>query len=108
MVIVVPPFAQGKQSDPPEIGGVIPGLMSPVTPQVRRAVNQPGGMIQQCRADKNPPDNPGQSYAPPSFAQGEESAGQRQGQENVAALQEAVHRVLDQVKDVTLVAGGIV
>jgi len=107
-MVVVPPFAQAEQCDPPEIGGVIPGRVTPVAPQVGRAVDQPGCMIEQRGADKNPPNEPGQPYAAPGLAQREEQARKRQGQEDVAALEEAVYRHLGQVNDVTLVAGGVI
>jgi hypothetical protein len=42
-------------------------------------------MIEQRRADKNSPNEPGEPYAAPGLAQREEHARERQGQKDVAA-----------------------
>src|SRR5271170_7518178 len=44
MVVVVPAFAAGEESDPPVIAGVVLGLEAALAPEVRRGVDEPGGV----------------------------------------------------------------
>ena len=44
VVVVVPAFAAGEQSDPPVVAGVVLGLEAALAPEVRRRVDEPGGV----------------------------------------------------------------
>jgi len=57
VVVVVPAFATGEQSDPPTVAGVVLGLEAAVTPDVGGGVDQPGGVEADGDAKEGSPEN---------------------------------------------------
>jgi len=55
VVIVVPAFAAGKESDPPVVPRVIARSKAPGSPHMGRRVNQPGGMKAQRHSQEDTP-----------------------------------------------------
>jgi hypothetical protein len=58
MVIVVPTFAVGQQSDPPIIAAVIACFIVAIAPHVTGRVDQPGRMQDENHTQGNRPDQP--------------------------------------------------
>src|SRR5262249_56916362 len=67
-----------------------------------------GGWVEKGRGDKSPPGPRGNPLAAPEWPRPEEETGQRDRQEDVAAVQEEIDRALRQVGDITPVAGRVV
>src|SRR5277367_338262 len=61
MMVIVPTFAESEQRHPPAIGRSIPGLKAARAPKMRRGVDQPGGVESHHGAQKNAPQQEGQS-----------------------------------------------
>ena len=57
VVVVVPAFAAGEQSDPPVIAGVVLGLEAALAPEMRCGVDQPGGVKAEGDAKEGSPEN---------------------------------------------------
>ena len=57
MVVVVPAFAAGKQSDPPVVAGVVFGLEAAFAPEMCRGVDEPSGVEPDGDAEEGSPEN---------------------------------------------------
>jgi hypothetical protein len=57
VVVVVPAFATGEESDPPVVAGVIAGFEAPLAPEVRGGVDEPGGVKAYGDAKERSPEN---------------------------------------------------
>src|SRR6202012_337087 len=55
VVVVVPAFAAGQESDPPVVAGVVLGLKAGSAPEVRRGVDQPRCMQAKRDAEERSP-----------------------------------------------------
>lgn len=57
VVVVVPAFAAGEDSDPPVVAGVVLGLEAACAPEVGRGVDEPGGVEADGDAEEGSPEN---------------------------------------------------
>src|SRR3984957_16131473 len=57
VVVVVPAFAAGEESDPPVVAGVVLGLEAALAPEVSGGVDEPGGMEADGDAQEGSPEN---------------------------------------------------
>ena len=57
VVVVVPTFAAGEQSDPPVVAGVVLGLEAALAPEVGGGVDEPGRMEAYGDAKEGSPKN---------------------------------------------------
>ena len=57
VMVVVPAFATGQQSNPPVVAGVVLGLEAPLPPQVGGGVDQPGSVQTDGNAEEGSPEN---------------------------------------------------
>jgi hypothetical protein len=57
VVVVVPAFAASEESDPPVVAGVVLGLEAALTPEVRRRVDEPGGVEAYGDAKEGSPED---------------------------------------------------
>jgi hypothetical protein len=55
VVVVVPAFAAGEESDPPVIAGVVLGLEAALAPEVGGGVDEPGGVETEGNAEEGSP-----------------------------------------------------
>ena len=61
VVVVVPAFAAGEQSDPPVIAGVVLGLEAALAPEMGGGVDEPGGVKADGDAEECSPENHAES-----------------------------------------------
>ena len=60
VVVVVPAFAAGEESDPPVVAGVVAGLEAALAPEVGGGVDQPGGVQAEGDAQEGSPEHHGE------------------------------------------------
>ena len=56
VVVVVPAFAAGEQSDPPVVAGVVLGFEAALAPEVSGGVDEPGGVEAESDAEEGSPE----------------------------------------------------
>ena len=57
VVVVVPAFAAGEESDPPVVAGVVLGFEAALAPEVGGGVDEPGGVQADGDAKEGSPEN---------------------------------------------------
>ena len=55
MVIVVPPFPECKESDPPIVPRVVLGVVPAITPGVGCRVDEPGDVVNDGESERDTP-----------------------------------------------------
>src|ERR1700759_5623697 len=94
MVIVVPAFSSGEESDPPVVARVVFRSESLGSPHVSCGIHQPCGVQAHCDAEKDSPENPRPS------SDGEENQGENHQRNPMEASQPNIKAIFGEIRSV--------
>ena len=83
----MPSLAEGQESDPPEIRRMISGLITAITPDVGRRIDQESRVQDEDRPKETAPDEPGQA------PYGVETGKHKQREDDLDPIEDAVDRI---------------
>jgi hypothetical protein len=110
MVVVVPGLAHRRQGEPGEVPRLVAGLIAAAAEDVAEGVDAVGEVVEHEDPHQAAPEQPGSGGEPGAADQVAEDARQRQAEhrpEDEGAIDEADHRVLEEVRGVALLGAAV-